>query len=129
MGATFSTLAYQGCGRGLDLDELRAINDWATGHRWPDLVVLLDVDVDVMAARLAKRELDRFERAGDEFHRRVVDGFRTAYADLSPGRGSAEAIGGSVFRNWVLPFEALSVLLLAALIGAIVLSRTDIRGR
>jgi len=59
----------------------------------------------------------------------VVDGFRTAYADLSPGQGSAEAIGGSVFRNWVLPFEALSVLLLAALIGAIVLSRTDIRGR
>ncbi|GLW08770.1 NADH dehydrogenase [Microtetraspora sp. NBRC 13810] len=59
----------------------------------------------------------------------VVDGFRTAYADLTPGRGSAEALGGSIFRNWVLPFEALSVLLLAALIGAIVLSRTDIRGR
>jgi NADH-quinone oxidoreductase subunit J len=37
--------------------------------------------------------------------------------------GSAESIGTAVFRNWVLPFEVLSVLLLAALIGAIVLSQ------
>ncbi|NEA36224.1 NADH-quinone oxidoreductase subunit J [Streptomyces sp. SID13031] len=37
--------------------------------------------------------------------------------------GSAEAVGTSVFRTWVLPFEVLSVLLLAALIGAIVLSQ------
>ncbi|MER7207884.1 NADH-quinone oxidoreductase subunit J [Streptosporangium sp. NPDC000239] len=59
----------------------------------------------------------------------VVDGFRTAYAPLEPGGGSAREIGSSVFRTWVLPFEVLSVLLLAALVGAIVLSRTDIRGR
>ncbi|MGW5261813.1 NADH-quinone oxidoreductase subunit J family protein [Microbispora sp. NPDC004025] len=59
----------------------------------------------------------------------VVTGFRTAYAPLRPGQGSAGSLGASVFRTWVLPFEALSVLLLAALIGAIVLSRTDIRGR
>jgi NADH-quinone oxidoreductase subunit J len=59
----------------------------------------------------------------------VIAGFGTAYADLTPGRGSAEALGASIFRNWVLPFEALSVLLLAALIGAIVLSRTDIGGK
>lgn len=56
----------------------------------------------------------------------VVDGFRTAYTPLNPGHGAAGALGASVFRTWVLPFEALSVLLLAALIGAIVLSRTDI---
>jgi NADH-quinone oxidoreductase subunit J len=43
--------------------------------------------------------------------------------------GSPEAIGTSVFRTWVLPFEVLSVLLLAALIGAIVLSqRTGKKG-
>ncbi|MDP9863386.1 MULTISPECIES: NADH-quinone oxidoreductase subunit J family protein [Streptosporangium] len=59
----------------------------------------------------------------------VIDGFRMAYMPLEPGRGSAKDLGSSIFRNWVLPFEALSVLLLAALIGAIVLSRTDIRGR
>ncbi|MFB4280708.1 NADH-quinone oxidoreductase subunit J [Nonomuraea sp. MTCD27] len=58
----------------------------------------------------------------------VIDGFRTAYTPLTPGPGSAKELGASVFATWVLPFEALSVLLLAALIGAIVLSRTDIPG-
>ncbi|WP_214103476.1 NADH-quinone oxidoreductase subunit J family protein [Acrocarpospora catenulata] len=57
----------------------------------------------------------------------VVAGFREAYAPLRPGDGAAQTMGGAIFRNWVLPFEALSVLLLAALIGAIVLSRTDIK--
>jgi NADH-quinone oxidoreductase subunit J len=37
--------------------------------------------------------------------------------------GSAEVTGGTIFQKWVLPFEVLSVLLLAALVGAIVLSR------
>ncbi len=83
--SVYSTLAYQGYGRGLDLDELRGINDWAIGGRWPDRVVLLDAPVEVLAARLHGRELDRFERAGDEFHRRVVDGFQ-AMAVADPAR-------------------------------------------
>ncbi|WP_214325172.1 NADH-quinone oxidoreductase subunit J family protein [Nonomuraea sediminis] len=58
----------------------------------------------------------------------VIDAFRAAYTPLRPGPGSAKQLGASVFSTWVLPFEALSVLLLAALIGAIVLSRTDIPG-
>jgi NADH-quinone oxidoreductase subunit J len=60
----------------------------------------------------------------------LVRGFRTAYFPLKArvGNGSASTLGASLFRTWVLPFEALSVLLLAALIGAIVLSRTDIAG-
>lgn len=58
----------------------------------------------------------------------VIDAFRTAYTPLTPGGGAASELGASVFATWVLPFEALSVLLLAALIGAIVLSRTDIQG-
>ncbi|MFJ9946935.1 NADH-quinone oxidoreductase subunit J [Kitasatospora sp. NPDC091207] len=53
----------------------------------------------------------------------VVDAFRTSWIDLGAGGGSARATGTSLFRTWVLPFEALSVLLLAALVGAIVLSR------
>lgn len=83
--SVYSTLAYQGYGRGLPLDDLRTINDWAMGGRWPDLVVFLDVPGHVAAARLAKRELDRFEQAGDEFHRRVVEGFR-ALAAADPDR-------------------------------------------
>ncbi|CAM5459525.1 MULTISPECIES: NADH-quinone oxidoreductase subunit J family protein [Streptomyces] len=54
----------------------------------------------------------------------VVDAFRTTWIDLDgPAQGSTEVTGAFLFRNWVLPFEALSVLLLAALVGAIVLSR------
>ncbi|MFF8450807.1 NADH-quinone oxidoreductase subunit J [Streptomyces leeuwenhoekii] len=54
----------------------------------------------------------------------VVDAFRTTWIDLDgPAAGSTQATGASLFQNWVLPFEALSVLLLAALVGAIVLSR------
>jgi NADH-quinone oxidoreductase subunit J len=43
--------------------------------------------------------------------------------------GTAERLGTEIFRSWVLPFEVLSVLLLAALVGAIVLSRPDLRSR
>ena len=57
----------------------------------------------------------------------LVDAFRQAYVTVgSAPPGSAEAVGGAVFRTWVLPFEVVSVLLLAALVGAVVLSRPDI---
>jgi dTMP kinase len=79
-----STLAYQGYGRGLDVEALRTISDWASGGRWPDLVVLLDVPVDVASARRADAP-DRFEAAGAEFHRRVAEGFR-ALAVADPER-------------------------------------------
>ncbi|MCX4788634.1 MULTISPECIES: NADH-quinone oxidoreductase subunit J family protein [unclassified Streptomyces] len=54
----------------------------------------------------------------------VVDAFRATWITLDgPAQGSTEVTGAFLFRHWVLPFEALSVLLLAALVGAIVLSR------
>jgi NADH-quinone oxidoreductase subunit J len=57
----------------------------------------------------------------------VVDAFRTTWIDLGDtaggAAGSTAVTGASLFQSWVLPFEALSVLLLAALVGAIVLSR------
>jgi NADH-quinone oxidoreductase subunit J len=57
-----------------------------------------------------------------------VDAFRGERIELSSDDvgGSSTAAGSAVFRSWVLPFEVLSVLLLAALVGAIVLSRRDI---
>jgi NADH-quinone oxidoreductase subunit J len=54
----------------------------------------------------------------------VVAGFREVELDLEAAVvGSAEVTGSTIFSQWVLPFEVLSVLLLAALVGAIVLSR------
>jgi len=74
--SVYSSLAYQGYGRGLALDQVRAVNEWAIGGRWPDLVVLLDVPAAQLARRMRRRELDRFERAGPEFYERVNEGFR-----------------------------------------------------
>jgi NADH-quinone oxidoreductase subunit J len=59
----------------------------------------------------------------------LVDAFQGEHIDLSDNQvvaGSSHAVGEAVFRSWVLPFEVLSLLLLAALVGAIVLSRRDI---
>jgi NADH-quinone oxidoreductase subunit J len=59
----------------------------------------------------------------------VVDAFRTTWIDLDGAvQGSTKVTGEILFRHWVLPFEALSVLLLAALVGAIVLSRKKKEG-
>lgn len=63
----------------------------------------------------------------------VVDAFRTTWIDLdtsaeASAQGSTRVTGEALFRAWVLPFEALSVLLLAALVGAIVLSRRGTGG-
>ncbi|MFG3495492.1 NADH-quinone oxidoreductase subunit J [Streptomyces sp. NPDC047928] len=56
----------------------------------------------------------------------VLDAFRTTWIDLDgPAQGSTRVTGEMLFRHWVLPFEALSVLLLAALVGAIVISRRN----
>ncbi|MFE7542340.1 NADH-quinone oxidoreductase subunit J family protein [Streptomyces platensis] len=60
----------------------------------------------------------------------VVDAFRATWISFGgAAQGSTEASGRSLFQYWVLPFEALSVLLLAALVGAIVLSRRTGEGR
>ena len=54
----------------------------------------------------------------------VVDAFRHEFIELGPGTGAAP-VGRSIFEAYVLPFEVVSLLLLAALIGSIVLSRRD----
>ncbi|WP_405479060.1 NADH-quinone oxidoreductase subunit J [Streptomyces sp. NBC_00009] len=60
----------------------------------------------------------------------VVDAFRTTWVDLDGAPQGTTAVTGSIlFQHWVLPFEALSVLLLAALVGAIVLSRRTTRAQ
>ncbi|HEV7886024.1 MAG TPA: dTMP kinase [Acidimicrobiales bacterium] len=79
----YSSIAYQGYGRGLGLDEVRGLSDWATGGLWADVVVLLDVPDEVAAARLGER--DRFEAEGGGFHERVAAGYREL-AEAEPER-------------------------------------------
>jgi len=76
-----SSLAYQGFGRGLPVDEVRRLSDWAADGLWPDLTLLLDVPLDLAAERQAGGRPDRLEAAGDDFHARVAEGFRTLAAE------------------------------------------------
>ncbi|CAB4566713.1 MAG: dTMP kinase [Actinobacteria bacterium] len=71
----YSTLAYQGYGRQLGTTDLLAISQWALRDRLPDIVIYIDVPTDVLNERLAKRDLDRFEREGADFFARIAQGF------------------------------------------------------
>ena len=73
--SVYSTLAYQGYGRQLDVSELLSISTWALADRLPDIVVFISVPTEILNERLAKRNLDRFEREGAEFFARINDGF------------------------------------------------------
>lgn len=70
-----ATLAYQGHGRGLDLQTIRELNVLATGGIQPDLTLVLDLDPAVGLKRLGTRRLDVFERLDLAFHRRVRQGY------------------------------------------------------
>ena len=64
------------------------VNEWAIDGRWPDLVVLLDVPAEQLAHRMRRRELDRFERAGAEFHAPGRGGLPPAWPPPTPSAGS-----------------------------------------
>ena len=72
---TDSTVAYQGYGRGLDFEQVERLNEWATLGVRPDLTILLDLEIPDAFERIRGRALDRFERAGLEFHERVRKGY------------------------------------------------------
>ena len=71
---TDSTVAYQGYGRGLDLEQIHRLNKIATSGLKPDLTIVLDVDVETSQKRVGT-EKDRMESAGIEFFERVRKGF------------------------------------------------------
>jgi dTMP kinase len=88
-----SSLAYQGYGRGLPLEEVRAANSFATGGLSPELTIVLEVEWAEAVARRGRTgaAADRIERAGDEFHQRVAEAYRL----LSEREPGVEAVSGS----------------------------------
>ena len=76
-----STTAYQGYGRGLDLEVVKAINNAATKGLKPDLTILLDISAEKGLARKKGKRKDRFEQEDMAFHRRVRDGYHKLAAD------------------------------------------------
>lgn len=69
-----STVAYQGFGRGLDIERIKRLNDIATNGRKPDLTIVFDIDVENSMKRVGTNK-DRMESAGIEFHNRVRNGY------------------------------------------------------
>lgn len=71
---TDSTIAYQGYGRGVDLERIKVLNSIATSGIKPDLTFVFDVDVETSMSRVGKNK-DRMESAGIEFHEKVRKGY------------------------------------------------------
>lgn len=71
---TDSSVAYQGYGRGLDIEQIKTLNNLATGGKKPDLTLVFDVDIETSMARVGN-EKDRMESAGKEFFNRVRNGY------------------------------------------------------
>jgi dTMP kinase len=84
-----ATMAYQGYGRGLELDVIRAVNNLSSKSLKPDLTFLFDVPVDIGLKRIAERTSreeassleDRFENEKEKFHKRVREGYLAIAGD------------------------------------------------
>jgi len=98
-----ATVAYQGYGRGIDVEIVKTLNDFATGGLKPDKTFLLDLDVEtgIKRAVSGKKEFagshvgDRMESEDIEFHRRVRRGY-LELAEQEPERITTTSVFGSV---------------------------------
>lgn len=81
---TDSTVAYQGYGRGQDIDRINLLNNIATDGMKPDLTFVFDIDVETSQQRVGS-EKDRMESAGMDFHNRVRQGY-LKLAENEPNR-------------------------------------------
>jgi dTMP kinase len=106
-----STTAYQGHGRQLDLEAVRAIIEFAVGGTKPDLTLFLQVPPEVSAARLQSRQSalppvrDRIEEADQDFFERVAQGFSIIAArepqrvKVIQGAQPAEAVSDAIWKQ------------------------------
>jgi dTMP kinase len=102
-----SSLAYQGAARGLGVEAIEQLSEWATDGLRPDLVVVLDIPDEVAAARRSGG--DRMEREAERFHAAV----RAAYRELAgprgwvvvDGSGDVDTVAGKI---WAVVEERLS---------------------
>ena len=81
---TDSTVAYQGYGRGIDLEQINLLNNIATSGMKTDLTFIFDIDVETSMSRVGKNK-DRMESAGIEFFKKVREGY-LAIANQEPDR-------------------------------------------
>ncbi|MGI6501504.1 MAG: dTMP kinase [Anaerostipes sp.] len=73
-----SSVVYQGIARGMGIELVYKVNEYAIGDMMPDLTVMIDLDAEEGIQRKKNQtELDRMERESIEFHEKVVDGYRS----------------------------------------------------
>ena len=101
----YSSLAYQGYARGLDVEELREIADWSMNGLWPDITLLIEMpSADSEQRRVARgEEADHYEALGQDFQARVVAGY-DALATADPdhwhridGTGSIDEVAERIW--------------------------------
>jgi dTMP kinase len=109
-----STLAYQGFGRLIDLDRLRALNAWATDALVPDVTLLFDLPEEVGLTRARSRNATaandegRFEAEDLRFHRRVREGY-LALAAAEPKRFAVVDANGTIDEVFARTLAALKL--------------------
>ena len=81
---TDSTVAYQGYGRQLDIEQIKKLNEIAVNGLKPDLTIVFDIDIETSMQRVGKTK-DRMESAGMDFFNRVRNGY-LAIAKEEPNR-------------------------------------------
>lgn len=103
-----SSVAYQGCGRGLGMETVELLNDFATDKTYPDLVFFIDVPVNVAMERMSNINKDRIEREERTFWERI----RACYFELAKKYKSFVIIDGeknieSIHREIIERFELI----------------------
>lgn len=74
-----SSLAYQGYARGIGIEEVKKINEFAINGLYPDLTIYLDIDAEVGRERILKnqRSQNRLDKETLTFHQKVIEGYKT----------------------------------------------------
>lgn len=93
-----SSLVYQGVVRGLGVDAVSKLSEFACAGHVPDLVLCFDLDDELAKAR-AKQTPDRMEREGDDFHQRVRDAYRILTDQFGWSRIDANGSEDEVFSQ------------------------------
>lgn len=79
-----SSLVYQGYARKLGIQKVKEINDFALNEYSPDVILYFDIDYDEAQERLISRgNLDRLEKASEEFHRDIYRGYKKVFKEVS----------------------------------------------
>ncbi|MBT3456296.1 dTMP kinase [bacterium] len=77
-----SSLAYQGYGRGVDLEQIKTINSWVTQNIQPKIIMYIHIDVSIAIERMKKRGASSvFEERYKNFMHKVINGFDTIFAN------------------------------------------------